>query len=367
MKTETPPENTARTAPETAAGLAARWEVLRQEQPKIRIRDAAQALGASEAELLATTVDGTTVVRLDTRFREILNEIPALGKVMALTRNDSVVHERKGVYQGIDTTGHAGLVLGPDIDLRIFFSEWAFGFALDEKPADGKDGARRSLQFFDARGNSVHKIYAQSEDAAPAFAALVEKYRAVGQSTTLEVKPAGAGRAPGLADAAVDAVAFGAAWDALQDTHEFFPLLRKFGLERTQALRLAGPTRARALPPGSARRLLESASARELPVMIFVGNPGCIQIHTGPVNNIKVMGPWLNVLDPDFNLHLREDRIDSEWIVRKPTRDGVVTSFELFDRDGENIALVFGKRKPGQAEDPAWRDLVVETEAAHAS
>lgn len=58
--------------------------------------------------------------------------------------------------------------------------------------------------------------------------------------------------------------------------------------------------------------------------MIFVGNPGCIQIHTGPVHNIKAMGPWLNVLDLDFNLHLREDEVTQVWKVGKPTRDGWV-------------------------------------------
>jgi hypothetical protein len=46
------------------------------------------------------------------------------------------------------------------------------------------------------------------------------------------------------------------------------------------------------------------------------------------------MGPWLNVLDPGFNLHLREDLIASAWIVRKPTADGVVSSLELFDAGG---------------------------------
>ena len=55
--------------------------------------------------------------------------------------------------------------------------------------------------------------------------------------------------------------------------------------------------------------MLEGAAAAELPVMIFVGNPGCVQIHSGPVRRIEVMGPWLNVLDPRFNLHLREDLI----------------------------------------------------------
>ena len=92
--------------------------------------------------------------------------------------------------------------------------------------------------------------------------------------------------------------------------------------------------------------------------MVFVGNQGCIQIHTGPVVNLKRMGPWYNVLDPDFNLHLREDQIDTAWVVRKPTRDGVVTSLELFDKDGFCFAQLFGARKPGKPELQAWRDLL---------
>jgi putative hemin transport protein len=101
--------------------------------------------------------------------------------------------------------------------------------------------------------------------------------------------------------------------------------------------------------------------------MVFVGNPGMIQIHTGPVSNLKPMGPWFNVLDEAFNLHLREDHIDSAWVVSKPTEDGIVTSLELFSRDGTLIATLFGKRKPGQPEDLAWRDIVtgmIEKEAA---
>jgi putative hemin transport protein len=92
--------------------------------------------------------------------------------------------------------------------------------------------------------------------------------------------------------------------------------------------------------------------------MVFVGNPGCIQIHTGPVARIVPMGPWINVMDPGFNLHLRADHVREAWVVRKPTSDGIVTSLELFDATGETIALLFGARKPGKPEDERWRELV---------
>ena len=49
--------------------------------------------------------------------------------------------------------------------------------------------------------------------------------------------------------------------------------------------------------------------------------------------------------------------MEDAWIVRKPTSDGEVTSLELFDAAGDNIAMFFGERKPGKAELPQWRQL----------
>jgi putative hemin transport protein len=115
--------------------------------------------------------------------------------------------------------------------------------------------------------------------------------------------------------------------------------------------------------------VLESAAASGLPIMVFVGSPGVVQIHTGPVHNIKAMGPWLNVLDNDFNLHLREDHIVESWVVQKPTPEGPVTSLELYDAHGTQIVQLFGKRKPGIPELEAWRALAVglpDVEATHA-
>jgi len=83
-----------------------------------------------------------------------------------------------------------------------------------------------------------------------------------------------------------------------------------------------------------------------------------IQIHSGPVWRVEMIGDWLNVLDPGFNLHLRQDGIASAWIVRKPTADGPVTSLELYDARGDTVAMFFGARKPGIPEQPAWRTLL---------
>ncbi|MCY1545315.1 Hemin transport protein HemS [compost metagenome] len=144
----------------------------------------------------------------------------------------------------------------------------------------------------------------------------------------------------------------------MQDTHEFFPLLRKFKVSRLAALAAAGEDLAQPVPVESVERMLESAAQSGLSIMCFVGNRGMIQIHTGPVKQLRRTGPWYNVLDPKFNLHLDTAAIASAWVVNKPTSDGWVTSLELYSATGELIAQFFGERKPGKPELAQWRELM---------
>jgi putative hemin transport protein len=336
-----------------ADDLKARWSEFVRENPKTRIRDAAAALGVSEAELLATRCGGGGVTRLAGDWKEVLKRLPALGNVMCLTRNEAAVHERKGMFSEAEFFGPMGQVVGADIDLRLFMQIWSVGFAVvDETP----DGPRRSLQFFDGTGTAIHKVYAKEDGGAAAFDAIVADYRSENQEPVeagLPSPPAKADRP----DDEIDVAGFRKGWSEIQDTHEFFGLLRKHGAGRLQALRLAGDDWARPADADAVGQMLDKAAADGMAIMVFVGNPGIIQIHTGLVENIKRFGTWLNVLDDAFNLHLREDLIASAWVVRKPTRDGVVTSLEIYDANGGNIALFFGKRKPGEAENMAWREL----------
>src|SRR3546814_20008220 len=71
------------------------------------------------------------------------------------------------------TRFRSGLVLNRDVDLRIFFSRWHFGFAVTET-AHG--APRHSLQFFDRDGLAVHKIYLREESDAEAYEAVVAKH-----------------------------------------------------------------------------------------------------------------------------------------------------------------------------------------------
>jgi len=321
-----------------------------------RHKDAARAIGISEGEAIAAHagLQGQAIQSTPLRgpWLELLQGLETCGPMLALTRNESTVHEKTGPYQKLSGSGHVALALGEQIDLRLFFNHWHAGFAV-------REGQSLSLQFFDRHGMAVHKVFAREATDREALEALIERHAQPDQPVAFVLAEAKAAPKP---DGAIDASALSGAWGGMKDTHEFFGLLKKFDVERQQSFRLTEGEFTRRAAKSAVRDLLHEAAFDGTPIMVFVGSPGCIQIHTGPVQRIEPMEmhgmQWLNVLDPDFNLHMREDMIESVWVVEKPTSDGVVTSVEAFDRTGELMAMFFGARKPGKPELPAWRNIV---------
>lgn len=338
---------TVRTATDYEA-VRAQLSRLAAEGAMPRARDLAGRLGISEAELVA--LQGARPLRAPPG--RLLERLPALGELMVLCRNEACVHERHGCYERVQLSGTMGLVLGTEIDLRLFLSHWVHGYVCRQRLPSGE---RESIQYFDACGRAVHKIYRTQHTDPAAWQALVDAFcDAPGDPPA--VRPP-LPRAPAQ-PRPVDREALVADWKALQDTHDFHLLLERHGVTRTQALALAGPPFAYRVADSAPGALLADVAARGVPIMVFVGNPGTIQIHTGPVHRVAWRGPWLNVLDARFNLHLDTRQLRESWVVRKPTRDGIVTSLELFDEHGELIAQCFGARKPGQPEREDWRAAV---------
>jgi len=331
--------------------LKDQWIAFREQHPKTRIRDAATQLKVSEGELVAACT-GDAVKHIRNEFPALMQRMPELGKVMVLTRNEHCVIERKGLFETINTENkHVGTVLGKDIDLRMFFSRWKFGFSVHD---DEATGFKRSLQIFDAQGNAILKIYPVDVTDIAAWDKLEKDFVADEQPSGIVVSPAAA---PAVYAQDVDAAAFLEGWAGLQDTHDFFPLLMKYKVSRVHALEIAAGRFSRRVENNCVKTILEDAAQSGLEIMVFVGNPGNIEIHTGPVNKILEIPSWINVMDPDFNLHLKTDSIAQCWVVEKPSVDGVVTSVEVFDAAGEMIVQFFGKRKPGSPELEEWRTL----------
>lgn len=337
------------------------FAAMRRDGPR-RHRDIAKILMISEAELIAAHCAVATeqeegalqAIRLNDRWSEQISNLESLGPVMALTRNASCVHEKTGLYSPVTQMGDIGLVQGEAIDLRIFYKKWHIGFAVTEKTARG---TQHSLQYFDRTGGAIHKIFMRPESQLSAFNVFRSRFSASEQLADISVYAQPAAK-PELSDSEINIRLLQQDWYAMRDTHDFFVLLKKHSLERLQSFRLIGAECAFTVRPAECRRTLSIVADKKIPIMVFVSNPGVIQIHTGVISNISVTQGWLNIIDPDFNLHLRQDHIASVWVVRKPTVDGVVTSMELFDHAGQLIAMLFGQRKPGFPENIQWRALL---------
>lgn len=294
------------------------------------------------------------MTRLDDRWAEMIQAMPGLGNVMTLTRNEYAVHEKVGRFEKVSVSENGGLVLGTDIDLRLSFSRWRHGYAV----ADERNGTvRHSLQFFDATGTAVFKIHLRENSDLAAFERLVAEHRADRQEPGERVEPPkpAAARRP---DHEVDVDELRRRWEALEDVHHFVHMLRDLDVDRVQACRLVGPRFAEKVTTASFCQAVEQAAETGLAIMIFVPSPAVVQIHTGPVKNLKRVGAWFNVLDPGFNLHLRDEGIAEAWVVRKPTREGLISSLEIFGANGEQIAWMFGQRDPGTPERDEWRKVL---------
>ena len=319
----------------------------------MRARDLADKLGIREAQLVAARA-GQGVTRLEPHPDGIIGAACTLGEIMALTRNESCVSEVVGEYGNYTSGTHAALALNEPIDMRIFPMRWGSAFAV-ETPI--KDGIRRSLQVFDQAGDAVHKIFLRGEASLPAWTRAVETLRHADQSDSLAVEarmaPEGARMNPAKVDDLRDA------WRQMTDTHEFYMMVRKLKMNRLGAYRISGAPFVRQLAVESVDQMLTTARDSSTGIMSFVGNRGCIQIFSGPIGTLKQVGPWQNILDPGFNLHLRTDHIAEVWAVDKPTnRGGAAVSVEAFDTEGNLIIQFFGISREGRDTREEWKKIV---------
>lgn len=325
---------------------------MRLENPKMRDRDFAAKFNITEAQLVAAYV-GDGVTRLTCDIDQIFPLLAPLGEVMALTRNASCVIEKVGTYSDYRPGKHASMVLTAEIDLRLFPRHFVSAFAVERS---GEAGTRRSVQLFDAAGDAVHKIHLREASNLDAWNDLVQALALPEQEDTLEVTPRQPPE-PARADPE-KAQQLRDDWAKMTDTHQFRQLTSNLKMNRLGAYRIVGAPFARPLDISAVDTMLHAIRDQGLEVMIFVGNPGFIQIHSGPVQTLRSMGPWQNILDPGFDLHLRLDHLREVWAISKPTKRGDAISVEAFDEAGQVILQIFGRRTEALDHRPTWAEIV---------
>ncbi|WP_332066071.1 hemin-degrading factor [Bartonella sp. CB189] len=326
---------------------------LHEEKQEMRNRDFAISIGISEAELIAAYCTTEKAKRLEADVKTFLEHAPKLGTVMALTRNEEAVHEITGCFEKVVQSQHVPLTLG-EIDLRIFAKQWKFGFEY-EMVILGQP--TKSLQFFDQYGVAVFKLYSKDATNMEEWDNLVNKLLHKEQSSILDISTTPPPQAEhDITDIDIDK--FQEHWRNMTDVHQLHQIISELKINRHDAVKYAGNEFANELKIDAIEMMLNRVVQQEIPIMCFVGNKGCIQIFSGKIKNIKAMGPWINVLDQKFHLHLLMSGVEKVWCVRKPTSDGYVSSLEVFNKNNDMVIQFFGVRKEGQKERQDWRSLL---------
>ena len=341
------------------------FDAARAAQPRLPAIEIAKRLAISEGELQAARL-GHDVWTLPLSPNDIAAQLPQLGRVKALTRSRLAVLEQTGDYPELSGGPQTGLLLDPGgLDLRLLYTHWHWACLIrDPMPAQTSEPLtnppltneetqwRWSLQIFNQHGCAVHKCFALENPLPRPWGALA----ALGTRDA----PAFTQSMPRLKRPLPEAPTLASEWAAMRDVHQFFTLLQRHWLERIEANTLMEDRYTRSLPINAIESLLNKASQCELPLMLFVASPGCVQIRTGICPAPQRARGWLNLFGEQFTLHLDDTAIDQVWQVSKPNRDGGVTSVEAFDDEGTLVLQIYAERQEGRPERREWRKLLDE-------
>ncbi|ASX25853.1 hemin-degrading factor [Candidatus Williamhamiltonella defendens] len=318
-----------------------------------------ERLNISTAESMQARL-GQGVQYLQADVRTLLSELESVGTTLSITRNQHAIHEVIGRYenQRIIPNGHSGVILNPGaLDLRLFFNQFGHVFSLEEP---GSTGPKYSIHFYDTQGHGVHEVHCINETDKTAWLAVIKKYatETPGAPHISAEKPNQTSPQKTFEPSNELIQEIEMQWRAMDDVHQFFKLLNQYGVKRTQLFHaVKNQDLARRVKNTALISLLEESSQEQNNIMIFVPNRACTQIFTGAIEYVMLtpQHPWMTASNSTFSLHLNINAITESWITRKNTKDGFVTSLEVFDANGDQIVQLFGQRAEGQHEQKQWR------------
>ncbi|AWK13593.1 ChuX/HutX family heme-like substrate-binding protein [Candidatus Fukatsuia symbiotica] len=331
----------------------------KQNNPHLLTRDIANMLKVKEVELTHSRV-GYDAQRLQVDALTLLTKLETVGFVKSVTANQYAIHQLIGRYQNQKFTAHGGLILNPrELDLRLFLAKWDSIFSVREY--DETQGEQHSIHFYDLQGNAAHEVYPMNETDQLNWQSLIKEY-ASDDNPELVLQPVLAPREDTDNNLLINnAAQIEDEWRKMTDIHQFFRLLERYNATRQQLFRVVADDLAYQVNNSALTQILNAAHQNQNEVMIFVSNGACVQIFTGLIEQSVLLQEttkdnWIKVDNRRFTLQLNESAIAESWITRKPTRDGFVTSLELFSTEGIQIAQLFGQRTEGQPEQNQWRE-----------
>ena len=289
--------------------LKSKWDSFRAENKRVRIRDAARELKTTEAELLSTEIDDSTYYLSIDNFQKFIEQVLSVDKLMFLIRSDIAVHEV--TVDSCNMQLKNNYILDSDNSIILDFDSNLFKHAFYQiKNHANKD--LRSFQIFDSNGNASLKIYLKGKDEFK-FDDIGLKYKT---NYNYEVPPS----------------------THLNHKVTNYNVDKKVNFYFTDYIERDSRNQKK-IKKESLRMILNSASDNKIPIQIHGIGPGSVQYYKGRIKNIVDYGPWINVIDRTFNLHLLENKLGVSCLTEYSSKSSMRYYCVDFFDDAKNHIL----------------------------
>ena len=284
--------------------LKIEWERFNKndENKKVRIRDAAKKLNCSEAELLSLQIGKNLnyleIKDLNVFFKKILT----IDKIMLLIRNDFVVHEKNLKTKDI-TFNENSFLFKKNNDVILKFHPGSICHILYESKLHGKRELK-SFQFFNSQGDSILKIYLKGKDYI--------KFSDIAKEYVIDYNY------------------------QVQENLDKITSIPK--IEKNLFFQNCDLKNTRTIQNNILRSVLEKFAKEKKQISIYAIGTSSIQYHNDFIKNIVEYGPWINVIDKEFNIHALEKMLDKSMIFEYLYNDKSVYNIEFFDKN-ENLLM----------------------------
>ena len=296
---------------EKIESLKEKWADLVSANKKIRIRDAAKQLNVSEAELLSTSISKDIFLLSIKDYSSFFKEILCLDKIMLLIRSDFVVHEKIIDAKSVEIKNNNFIYKDRDSTHLLNFDTNLFKYSFYESRKNQKINLK-SFQFFNSHGNAVLKIYLKGDNSKK-FSEIALKHK-IKHSFELPSSGNCSSKLQNL--------------NLKNDVDLYFKNISK-EFKKTKCDLKKNPL----------REILINASKSQTPIQIHALGLGTIQYHKDTIKKVIDYGPWINIIDKNFNLHVLEKKLN-KFILTKYSNQK--TEYCLIDFFDQNKDLVLG-------------------------
>ncbi|MDW8158133.1 MAG: ChuX/HutX family heme-like substrate-binding protein, partial [Bacteroidia bacterium] len=126
-------------------------------------------------------------------------------------------------------------------------------------------------------------------------------------------------------------------WQSLKNYHRFDNLEFYLGNSLLEVISKLNEDLARKIPIDILAQLLLGVANKDISISYIVKNTGCTQLFRGPIRNVFVKDDWLNVKDPEFNLHVLKPQLESGYLVHVPLMHNYRLALVFFNKAREIV------------------------------